>query len=358
MLKSLKTNHGTLKLPAFFPDATKAVIRGTDSNDLKNAKVDGIVINVYHLMLHGMVNKIKGFGGAHKFMGWNGPMISDSGGFQVFSLIRNNPKLGTIRNDKVIFRIDGEKHILTPEKCIQIQLKLGSDIVMVLDDCTHSSEKREAQEESVKRTIDWAKKCKKEFEKLAKGKKNKPLLFAIVQGGVDKELRKYCAEELIKIGFDGYAFGGWPIDKKGNLLIDILKYTADLLPNNKPKYAMGIGKPENIIECVKLGYNLFDCVVPTREARHKKLYVFKKDPNKIDFMNEDVYGNVFLKDKYVSNKLAPISKYCDCHTCKNYSLAYLMHLFKVKDALSIRLATIHNLRFYSQLMDRLKKLNK
>ncbi len=356
MLEGLNTKTGFIKFPAFFPDATSGFVRAVDSTDLKDTKVDGVVVNAYQFLRLSLVNTIKESGGIHNYMKWDKPIISDSGGFQVLSIIRRNPKLGTIHGDKIIFHLDdGEKLILTPEKCIQTQIRLGSDIVMCLDDCTSPEDPLEEQEKSVGRTIDWAKKCKEEFEKLTKSKKQKPLIFGIIQGGNSKELRTNCAEELVKIGFDGYSFGGWPIDDEKNLLVDILKYTSDLIPENFPKYAMGIGKPENIVECFKIGYNLFDCVIPTREARNKKLYLFREDPKEIDVFNGDFYENIYTYSKRHSVDKGPISKFCDCYTCKNFSLSYIYTLFKMEDGLAARLATIHNLRFYSQLMEILRK---
>ena len=381
----LKTNHGNVKLPAFFPDATCGFVRGIDSIDLENTKTDGLVVNVYHLLKHGLINVIsdsRKFGDIHKFMNWKDPVISDSGGFQVFSLIRENPKLGNITDQGVLFQLDNEKIFLTPEECIQIQIKLGSDIVMCLDDCTAAGELITEQKESVRRTIEWAKRCKNEFNRLTnstksksknknKPNKNKPLIFGIIQGGENKQLRKYCAQELLKIGFNGYAFGGWPVkehkDKNGKnktkFLRNILKFTSDQIPDNYPKYAMGVGQPEDIIECIKVGYNLFDCVLPTRNARHRSLYIWKKDIRKIKILKSKIkninklYETIDIdRGKYKEDK-NPISQFCDCYTCKNYSRAYLRNVFMRKDSLAVRLATIHNLRFYAQLFENLRKEN-
>lgn len=352
-MKILKTNHGDLKLPAFLPDATSGFIKGVDSKDLYSVDIDGVVVNTYHALKRNLIGTIAGFNGIHNYMNFNKPIISDSGGFQVMSLIHNNKNLGKIEQDKITFNLDGKKIILTPEKCIQIQLKLNSDIVMCLDDCTKSDVTLKEQEQSVERTISWAKKCKQEFLKLTRGKNKKPLLFAIVQGGDNKELRRHCAKELLRIGFDGYSFGGWP-EKNGRLLKDILRFTSRLIPDEFPKYAMGVGRPEDIVKAVNLGYNLFDCVIPTREARHKKMYLFKKEPAKKDVLKQDFYNTIYIKGKNLKDR-NPISKHCDCYTCKNYSLSYICNLFKENDSLAIRLATIHNLRFYSKLMELLRK---
>lgn len=360
MIKTLKTLHGELTLPTFFPDGTRAVVRGVDSTDLENCKVEGLVINTYHLLSDAISQRIKSFDGVHHFMRWNRPIITDSGGFQIMSLIHENPSFGVIRDKEIIFKPVGEqKIILTPEKSIQLQLRLGTDIAIVLDDCIKPETLFDEQKLSVERTIRWAQRSKDEFIKLttqprkAGPCKAKPLLFAVVQGGNDKKLRKYCASELIKIGFDGYCFGGFPV-AGGKFLSEIVEYTASLLPDNKPKYALGVGRPENIIDCANWGYDIFDCVIPTREARHKKLYVFTKKPTKKGLIEGNCYSNIFFGSSKYEKSMDPISEFCDCLTCREYSRAYLHHLFKIQDVLSIRLATIHNLRFYSMLMETLK----
>lgn len=350
MIKTLQTNHGTITLPTFFPDGTLGVVRGVDARDLENAKVDGLVINAYHLLTNSVSERLSKFKGIHELMCWKGPIITDSGGFQVMSLIHKNPEFGKITDDGVTFKMPGGSKVsLTPEKAIQVQLELGADIAICLDDCTKPDMCLKDQEISVERTIAWARRCKEKFriqnsELRIKGKK-KPLLFAVVQGGTNKKLRKHCATELIKIGFDGYCFGGFPVDKNGKFLSEIIKYVAKLLPDDKPKYAMGIGRPENIVECFKMGYQIFDCVIPTREARHKKLYILDEN---------NLYSIVNIGSGKYQDDPAPICKSCDCYTCQNYSRAYLHHLFKVGDSLSVRLATIHNLRFYSMLLASLR----
>jgi len=348
---NLHTKHGVLKLPAFLPDATRGVVRSLDSQDLKICGIQGLVINAYHLMLSPGAKLLRQMGGCHVYMNWDMPLLSDSGGFQIFSLIRQNAKLGTIRENKVIFKFaDGKKKIITPEKCIRIQFHLGSDIMMCLDYCTHPEDTSEVQLESVNRTISWAKLCKKEYDK-HKQEKRRTLIFAIIQGGNDKKLRQLCADFLKDIGFDGYGFGGWPLDSKGNLLIDILGYTAEMMPDELPKYALGIGKPENIVACARLGYNLFDCVIPTRDARHLRLYIFNADDlESVDLARNDFYRCLYIQDKKHIKDSNPVSNLCDCFCCKNYSRAYLRYLFKIKDTLAYRLATIHNLRFYINLM--------
>ncbi|MBI2630021.1 queuine tRNA-ribosyltransferase family protein [Candidatus Pacearchaeota archaeon] len=342
-MKNIKLKSGKLKLPAFFPDATYGQIKGIENNEIEKLKIDGVVVNAYHLIKAGKIKEIEK-GGVHKYMGIKIPVISDSGGFQVMSLIHKNSELGEITDEGVIFLLAGKRIDLTPEKCIEMQIKLGSDIIMCLDECTHSELDEKRQKKAVERTIQWAERCKKEFMRLTSkmSEKDKPKLFAIIQGGQNKKLRKKCAKELVKLDFDGYAFGGFPM-KNGKLLKGILKYTAGLIPDDKLKYAMGIGKPEDIIECVKMGYDLFDCVIPTRDARHKRLFFFQN--GKIQEIN--------VRKKYFTIN---ISKLCKCELCRNYSLEQLYEMFKNNYDKAARLATIHNLTFYSGLMRRLRVL--
>ncbi|HAI62621.1 MAG: Queuine tRNA-ribosyltransferase [candidate division WWE3 bacterium GW2011_GWF2_41_45] len=344
----LNTKHGTIKYPAFFPDATHAVIKGISTQDILDSGTTGLVVNTYHAIVDKTVDIIEKCGGLHEFMGFNFPVITDSGGFQAMSLIRRSPGNGKIIRDGIKFKIDGSRKsiTLTPENCIQTQAKLGADIMVCLDDCTDPGESQKEQELSVARTVAWAKRCKEEFQKI---KKEKPLLFAIIQGGNSKELRKKCAEELIKIGFDGYAYGGWPVDGDGKFLDEIVEYSASLMPDGMPKYAMGIGKPEDIKKCVKMGYNMFDCVLPTRDARHKRLYVLNGSAEK-------GYEFVYMRAQKHETDSNPVSDSCNCEACKNHSRAYLYHLFKQGDSNAGRLATIHNLTFYSKLMEELHPL--
>jgi queuine tRNA-ribosyltransferase len=227
---------------------------------------------------------------------------------------------------------------------------------MCLDYCTHPNDSRDLQEKSVETTIKWAQLCKDEYvlqvDNYKYSSSHRPLVFGIIQGGNYPDLRRKCAEELIEIGFDGFGFGGWPLDEKGNFLWDVLKLTADLMPDNTIKYAMGVGRPEEIVKCVEFGYNLFDCVIPTREARHHRLYTF------IDEIDRDpFYDFVYIMDDKYINDTVSISEHCDCFCCKNFSRAFLRHLFKIGDSLACRLATIHNLRFYSMLMEKIRCKN-
>jgi len=352
-MKELVLPHGKVRLPAFFPDATRGVVRTVDSSDLAACGVQGLVMNTYHLMTKPGADTIKSLGGLHSFASWDKPIITDSGGFQVFSLIRENASLGEIRSKEIIFRRDGKKTTLSPEKCIQSQLSYGSDILMALDYCTHPNDPYETQAKAVETTIRWGKQCMDIFLRQRKGTGSQ--LFGIIQGGNDKTLRKECADALIQMGYSGFGFGGWPLTEDGQLTVDILAYTAELIPDNMVKYAMGVGRPENIVACVKMGYNLFDCVIPTREARHNRLYVFKPEYEKrsdID-LSSSFYEYIYPMDNVYRRDPRPVSHLCDCHTCLNYSRGYLRHLLSIGDSLGSRLATIHNLRFFTMLMENL-----
>jgi queuine tRNA-ribosyltransferase len=343
-----------LPLPAFFPDGTRGVVRCVDSADLESVGVSGIVMNTYHLMTKPGTATVKALGGLHKFCNWQGPIVTDSGGFQVFSLLRENASMGEIRRDSIIFRRDGKKVILSPEKCIHAQLAFGSNVLMALDYCTHPSDSLEKQIQAVKTTVQWAKQSINTFNAAAKNTPRQ--LFGIIQGGNEKSLRKECADALIQMGFSGFGFGGWPLDGQGRLTEDILAYTAELMPDHQIKYAMGVGRPENIVACVRMGYTLFDCVIPTREARHHRLYVFNEEfetRGQID-LSRPFYKFHYILDDTHRRDPRPVSPLCDCLTCTQYSRAYLRHLVSIGDGLGSRLATIHNLRFYTMLMETLQ----
>lgn len=355
----LQLPHGEINLPIFIPDATSGVVRSVDIYDLDRCKIQALIMNTFHLIQRPGSSTIKTLGGLHKMSAWNKPIFTDSGGFQAFSLIRGNSKYGKIDDKGITFTASGSnrKFNLTPEKVIQLQLNYGSDVLICLDDCTHADEPLERQKQSVERTIKWAKKSKIAFNKLIKQKKinqeSKPLLLAVIQGGISYELRKRCAENLLEIGFDAYGYGGWPLDKHNNLLEDVVNYTRELIPKNFPMHALGIGHPSNIVKCVKMGYDIFDCSMPTKDARKGRLYVFNEEES----IKEDWFSFLYIKDeKHIKSKF-PISKFCDCLTCSNYSVAYLHHLFNINEVLYQRLGTIHNLRFMTLLMERLRKLN-
>jgi queuine tRNA-ribosyltransferase len=317
-------------------------------------------MNTFHLMQHPGSSTVHALGGLHQMSGWRRPIVTDSGGFQAYSLIRQNSKYGSLSDKGIIFRPDGSarKFQLTPEKTIQLQVSYGADIVICLDDCTHVDDPLAVQQTSVQRTITWAKRCKQEFERLLEQKQtpaeNRPRLFGVIQGGGSTELRRHCAEALLEIGFDGFGYGGWPLDAGGSLLADMLAYTRELTPAEFPLHALGVGHPPSIVECVRLGYDLFDSAMPTRDARHGRLYSFAADSASLSSgLTGDWFAYVYPKDDKHIKADRPVSPWCDCLCCSNYSLGYLHHLFKIEDSLFLRLATIHNLRFMTQLMEQI-----
>lgn len=351
-------------LPVFFPDATRGVIRTLDSEDIYNAQTPGLIVNTFHLLSEPGMEVLSKIGGIKKFMNWDRWIISDSGGFQMFSLIHKN-KVGSISKNGVSFHIDtngGRKNFkITPEKCIQIQFDINSDIMIVLDYFTPFNADEAEIRKSVDVTIKWAQRCKIEFEKQCKqrglNENSRPLLFGVVQGAHSYAERERCAKELKKIGFDGYGLGGWVFEETGKTLdLKIIEHIAKCLPG-EILYGLGVGTPQDIINCIKLGYTIFDCVLPTRDARHKRLYVFKKNPDEIKniFEEKDWSGFLYMGKERYSTDQGPISEYCDCYACKNYTRAYINHLLKIQDGLGWRLATIHNLRMYSKTIEIAKK---
>ncbi len=356
--------HGKLDFPIYLPDATYGMVRAVDSTDLLACHVEAVVMNTFHLMQRPGSSTIQALGGLHHMSGWPCPIVTDSGGFQAYSLIRQNPKFGSMSAQGLSFQPEGSsrKYQLTPEKSVQLQLAYGSDVVICLDDCTHVDASRQEQEKSVERTVAWAKRGKSEFERLLKGKKlspeDCPRLFAVIQGGAELDLRRQCAEALLAIGFDGFGFGGWPLDGEGSLLADVLAYTRQLVPAEFPMHALGVGHPRNVLACWEMGYGLFDSAMPTRDARHARLYAFTRPASGPDSgLSGEWMEYVYINDERHVKANLPVSPGCDCLTCARYSRGYLHHLFKLNDSLYSRLATIHNLRFMTELTDRLKTRN-
>jgi queuine tRNA-ribosyltransferase len=397
----IQTKNGVIKTPVFMPIATKGAVKSLTPEELKGLGADLILGNTYHLWLRPGANVVARAGGLHKFMNWPGPILTDSGGYQVFSLenkmknvkIKNqndNAKsknnishfLSSVKiNDEgVEFKdpFDGKKYFLTPEKSIDIQLKLGSDIIMVLDECPPYPATKAQVERAVRRTTEWAERCKKYFNQKVvasvakqsrgiaavatrprndKNKINRPLLFGIIQGGIYRDLRQRSAKDLLKIGFDGYAIGGVAVGEPRQYLKKVLDATLSLLPKEKPRYLMGLGRPEEIVAAVKAGIDMFDCVIPTREARHGRIYKFKNKKSKIKITMQNVkfYEAIQITNSKFSKDFSPIDENCDCYTCQNYTRAYLNHLFRTGEPLALRLATIHNLKLYLGLMRELQK---
>jgi queuine tRNA-ribosyltransferase len=350
--------HGKLPLPVFFPDATRAVVKTLDTLDIESTSTPGILVNTYHLWHQLPKATLETFGGIREFMNWKGAVISDSGGFQVMSVIKKGISEGKITDEGIVFHPGkNRKVVFSPEDSIRFQMSLGTDMVVVLDDFTDPKVDKGEARESVRRTLDWARRSKKEFEKICKEKKlkNKPYLLGVVQGGEFMDLRKECTKALVEIGFDGLGWGGWPIDEKGKLNFKSAEVIAKNSPADYLLYGLGIGKPEDIVKCVKLGYTIFDCVLPTRDGRHGRLYVFNADSTEKIKLNDSPFYSFYNaeKDKYLTDA-SKITEYCDCILCKNYSKAYLSHLFKIGDVTAGRLASIHNLRFFSILMEKLR----
>lgn len=343
------------------PDATRAAVRGVMPEELAAAGIGALVVNTYHLLLQPGPELIMAAGGVHRFMGWDRPILSDSGGYQVYSLIHRHPEMGTITEEGAEFRsvLDGTKHLLTPERSIQIQFALGTEMIVCLDD-PRPNEVPEAEiAAAVERTTRFAARCQEEYARQVAARgltdETRPLLFGVVQGGTVRELRKRSAEGLIAIGFDGYGFGARHVDGDGVFLEDIVSYTASLLPKDKPRFALGVGTPEDIVRCHRLGWDLFDCVIPTREGRHGRLFKMKSQNTNFKTQKEKFYDTINMANEQFKEDFSPVDPDCDCPLCQNYTRAYLRHLFRVADPLAGRLATLHNLRFYARLMERLRQ---
>jgi queuine tRNA-ribosyltransferase len=369
MIKKIKTNHGILSTPFFMPDATRALVKFLDIDEVAESGIGALVVNTLHLYLEPGLKIIKKAGGVHKFMNWDKPILSDSGGYQVFSLIHKNPKMGKITDHGAVFHspIDGSVHELTPEKAIQIQFDLGVDMMVCLDDCPPNDFSREDISKAVERTIAWAARCRKEYDKQLKKRKiikaKRPLLFAVIQGGAELDLRERCTRELVKLNFDGYGFGARHVDKEGKFLDKVLQFTASLIPKDKIRFALGVGLPEDIVRCYEMGWDMFDCVIPTREGRHGKLFNFchpERLAKDLSVQKFNTNRNIFYKTANTGNSrfaadFSAINKNSRLAPLREHTKAYLHHLFKINDPLGARLASLNNLEFYSELMGKIKK---
>lgn len=377
-MTEINIKNKTYRLPLFLPDATLGVARNLDSLDLAKIGLQGVMVNTYHLIQKPGEEVLKKIGDIKKMMNWSGFLSSDSGGFQLFSLIRKNPNMGKITDEGIVLYNGPKKQsktLFTPEDSIRMQFAIGSDVMICLDDFTPPEAKEKRIRESVERTITWAKRAKIEFEKqLVKydfNDNNRPLLLSPIQGHDNKKWRTYCASELQKIGFDIYGLGGWPFTEDGEFDYSFCQLNADLTNKNSLRFALGVGTPENIVRLFFMGYQFFDCVLPTRDARHQRLYTFKVDPkslsrNDLENLNkEDRLSEIFDycyigKGQFASDTKA-VSEFCDCPLCQKnnevpqVSKAYLHHLFKIGDGSAFRLASLHNLRIYTQLMEVLGK---
>ncbi len=333
-LGKLHTPHGVIETPIFMPVGTKATVKTMTPEELKNIGSQIILGNTYHLYLRPGHELIDEAGGLHKFMNWDGPILTDSGGFQVFSL----GDLRKISEEGVEFRshIDGSKHFISPEKSIEIQNALGSDIMMAFDECAPYPSDREYVKNSLERTTRWAKRCKEAHKKT-----DTQALFGIVQGGMYRDLREQSVEELLELDFPGYAVGGLSVGEPAELMNEVLDYTTPLLPKNKPRYLMGVGSPDYLFEAVIRGIDMADCVLPTRIARNGTVLTSQ--------------GKLVVRNAKYKRDFSKLDPECDCYTCKNYSRAYIRHLINVDEILGVRLTTIHNLHFLLKLMENIRE---
>ena len=332
-LGKIHTIHGCIETPAFIPVGTQATVKSLTPEELFGLGVQVILANTYHLYLrpgHDVIDKL---GGLHRFMHWGHPILTDSGGYQIFSL----SKLREISDSGVTFQshIDGSRHLLTPEKVIEIQETLGSDMMMCLDECTPYPATRSESQRSLELSIDWARRCKESRSPEGSA------LFGIVQGGMFEDLRAYGVEALTDVGFDGYALGGLSVGEPKKAMMDVAAFTLPLLPDSLPRYVMGVGAPEDLIELVSLGTDMFDCVMPTRNARNGQLFVRT--------------GTLNICNARYGADQAPVEAGCPCYTCRHYSRAYLRHLFMAKELLAYRLNTIHNICFFMTLMREMRE---
>jgi len=324
--------RGTIETPAFMPVGTYGTVKGMKTEDVKEIGAEIILGNTFHLMLRPGTDIIEQHGGLHGFMNWDKPILTDSGGFQVFSL----GKMRKITEEGVRFSspVNGEKIMLTPERSMEVQRSLGSDIVMIFDECTPFPATHKEAKDSMELSLRWAQRSKNGHGD------NPSALFGIVQGGMYEDLREVSVNGLTAIGFDGYAIGGLSVGEPKEEMIKILDHTTPLIPEDKPRYLMGVGKPEDLVEGVRRGIDMFDCVMPTRNARNGHLFVTN--------------GVIKLRNSRYKTDTSPLDAECDCYTCKNYSRAYLHHLDKCKEILGSQLNTIHNLRFYQRVMKDLR----
>jgi len=329
----MMTSHGLIETPVFMPVGTHGSVKSLTPDELEDLGAKIILGNTYHLYLRPGAERIARLGGLHAFMQWNQSILTDSGGYQVFSLAR----MRKLQEDGVLFQshIDGSLHMISPEVAIQVQMQLGSDIAMCFDECTPYPVTRQYAQESMQLTVRWAKRCK------ASHTLPQQALFGIVQGSVFADIRLACLEELVNIGFDGYALGSLSVGEPKEQMQVILETLTGCLPDSRPRYLMGLGTPEDLVEGVRHGVDMFDCVMPTRNARNGMLFTS--------------WGSIQIKNSCYVDDDQPIESGCDCYTCRRFSRAYLRHLFVSRELLAYRLNTIHNLFYYLHLMENMRK---
>lgn len=333
-LGRLHTPHGVIETPIFMPVGTQATVKAMTPEELKDIGSQIILSNTYHLYMRPGHDLIERAGGLHKFMNWDKPILTDSGGFQVFSL----GPLRKIKEEGVEFRshLDGSKHFLSPEKATEIQNALGSDIIMAFDECAPYPADRQYVKNSLERTTRWLERCK-----AAHKYPERQALFGIVQGGMYKDLREQSAREITAIDLPGYAIGGLSVGEPKEMMYEVLDYTVPLLPEDKPRYLMGVGSPDDLLEGVLRGIDMFDCVLPTRIARNGTAMTSQ--------------GKVVVRNASYAEDFSSLDPECDCYTCRNYTKAYLRHLIKCNEILGARLLTIHNLHFLLKLMENVRE---
>lgn len=333
---TLQLRHGAVETPIFMPVGTLASVKSLSSEELIGAGARIILGNTYHLYLRPGCDVIERFGGLHRFMNWDRPILTDSGGFQIFSLA----KLTKITEAGATFQshIDGSKHLLTPEKSMDVQFSLDSDVLMCLDKCIAYPAEEKAAREALELTTRWAARCEVYWRERT-GAKN--ALFAIVQGGMYEDTREQSAEELVHLDFPGYALGGLSVGEPQAMMYDVAEFSLPLLPADKPRYVMGVGTPEDLVELVARGADMFDCVMPTRNARNGQLFTRN--------------GPINVSNARFRAETGPPAADCGCYTCRNYSLAYLRHLYTSRELMAYRLNTLHNVHFYLDLMARMRR---
>lgn len=333
----LHTPHGTAHTPAFMTVGTQGTVKTLAPEDLERAGVEIVLSNTYHLYLRPGPDLVEKAGGLARFMAWDGITLTDSGGFQIFSMT----DLTRISPEGVTFRshLDGSEHFLTPEDVVGIQGKIGADIVMVLDECTPYPVTFEKARKSADLTLGWARRCREEFERL--GLAGRQALFGIIQGSTYEALRRRCAEELVNIGFDGYAIGGLSVGEPKSAMFEMVSVSTEVMPPEKPRYLMGVGFPEDIVRCVGRGVDMFDCVMPTRNARNGTVFTSE--------------GKLVVKNAAYAEDFRPLDPECDCYACRNFTRAYIRHLFQAGEILAPRLATLHSVTYFQKVMREARK---
>ncbi len=336
----LHTAHGPVETPVFMPVGTQATVKALTQEMLEELDARIVLANTYHLFLRPGEHVIRELGGLHRFMAWDRAILTDSGGYQVLSLA----PLRTVHEEGVRFQshLDGSRHLLTPERAIEIQVALGSDVLMVLDECVGNPAERAEAERAVRLTTAWARRSKVRFEQLrAEGLLTPAALFGIIQGSLYADLRRRSMEELLEIGFDGYAIGGLSVGEEKSAMLDMVEYVAELMPRQHPRYLMGVGTPADLIESVRRGVDMFDCVLPTRNARNGQVFTSR--------------GPLNIKNATYARDPRPLDEECACRVCRRYSRAYIRHLYASGEILSAILCTYHNLHFYLDTMRKIRQ---